>query len=158
MQCSVEGCEKPDVARGWCRTHYSRWQRHGDVNDAGRRGRQPIPLEVRFWAKVRKGAPDECWQWLGAKSALGYGSIIAGSRYTGDSGPRHAHRVSWELTNGPIPPGEGYHGTCVCHRCDNPSCVNPAHLFLGSQLDNIADRHAKGRSARHKERRMAAMA
>lgn len=59
---------------------------------------------------------------------------------------RLAHRVSWELSNGPIPGGVGYSGTCVLHKCDVPACVNPEHLFLGTQSDNVADRDAKGRS------------
>jgi hypothetical protein len=57
-----------------------------------------------------------------------------------DGSPVTAHRVAWELTNGPIPPG-----LHICHRCDNPPCVTPAHLFVGTNLDNIADKVAKGR-------------
>lgn len=57
-----------------------------------------------------------------------------------------AHKVAWEIANGPIPEGNGYHGKCVLHRCDNPACVNPGHLFLGSHDDNMADMLAKGRA------------
>lgn len=59
-----------------------------------------------------------------------------------------AYRISWELANGAIPAGAGYHGTCVCHRCDNPRCVNPGHLFLGTHRQNMDDMLAKGRSCR----------
>jgi hypothetical protein len=61
----------------------------------------------------------------------------------------NAARVAWELTRGEIPPGEGSHGTCVLHRCDNRRYVNPAHLFLGSNLDNMRDMDAKGRRHLH---------
>lgn len=101
-----------------------------------RYGRTP---EERFWEKVKKAGPDECWEWQAAKQHGGYGFFgIAGKSIK-------AHRFSWELANGPIPKGEGYHGTCVCHKCDNPSCVNPNHLFLGTNKDNADDRDAKGR-------------
>ncbi len=97
-------------------------------------------LEERFWAKVRKAGPDECWEWLGRKWR-GYGTIRAG----GENGHRRirAHRVAWELARGSIP-----EGLCVLHRCDNRGCCNDTHLFLGTLLENNVDRDAKERTAR----------
>jgi len=86
----------------------------------------------RFWAKVQK--TDGCWIWQGDRFAYGYGRIKVRPRTL------LAHRVSWEIAHGPIPPG-----LFVCHHCDNPPCVNPAHLFLGTCDDNIRDRDRKGR-------------
>lgn len=95
------------------------------------------PMSVRFWRGVAIGAPGECWKWLAAKKdGTGYGRISSGARHA------LAHRYSWELHFGPIP-----EGMKVCHRCDNPQCVNPGHLFLGSQKDNKRDCMEKHRHA-----------
>jgi hypothetical protein len=91
------------------------------------------PLMERFMEKVRKG--ENCWEWIGGKQAHGYGVI----RQNGKN--KSAHRISYQLFIGIIPDG-----LCVLHKCDNPSCVNPDHLFLGTQLDNNRDAIAKGRT------------
>ena len=92
------------------------------------------PPSNRFWRKVKKGHRDACWEWQGATCEDGYGKAYLNSKNT------LAHRVSWGLTNGPIP-----NGLHVLHKCDNPPCCNPKHLFLGTQGDNIRDMFAKGR-------------
>jgi HNH endonuclease len=109
------------------------------------------PLAERFWAKVRKGndlyewtgygvsIADACWEWQGCRHRFGHGYIGLGGRKGGTS---VVHRVSWELHYGPIPDG-----LVVRHRCDNPPCVNPAHLLLGTQADNMADMVSRGRQA-----------
>lgn len=88
----------------------------------------------RFWIKVRK--TRTCWLWRRAKSAHGYGQF----HYFMGHKQIAAHRVSWLLAYGEIP-----EGMCVLHDCDNPVCVNPNHLFLGTQKDNIHDMQYKGR-------------
>src|SRR5947209_19812053 len=96
------------------------------------------PLDVRFWRRVVVAGADDCWVWTGARSKSGYGRI-------GADRPRRvlqAHRVAYELTNGVHLPPED----CVLHRCDNPPCCNPAHLFLGDRAVNNADMDAKGRA------------
>lgn len=100
------------------------------------------PIEQRFWEKV--DTSGDCWIWTGSLNHNGYGRLRGNAETEKNIA---AHRFSWELHYGPIPPGEGYHGTCVCHKCDNKICVNPDHLFLGSHSDNIKDMHAKGRGA-----------
>jgi hypothetical protein len=96
------------------------------------------PIKDRFWPKVDRGGSDECWEWIGSRHPDGYGRIGAGGKH---GGTIYAHRASWEIHGNKIP-----NGLCVLHHCDNPPCVNPAHLFLGTQADNIKDKVAKGRN------------
>jgi hypothetical protein len=99
-------------------------------------------LVERFWEKVLISDSDACWCWTASTAGRGYGQIIAGEngRYT----PIRANRLAWELTFGKIP-----EGMLVCHTCDNPSCCNPNHLWLGTHQDNMDDMVAKGRSKGH---------
>lgn len=99
------------------------------------KGPKPRPIAERFWPKVRK--TRSCWLWTAACDRSGYGKISLTT-----SRPVRAHRVAYELLVGPIPPG-----MFVLHHCDNPACVRPSHLFLGTQLDNVLDAKAKGRTA-----------
>ena len=95
---------------------------------------------IRFWSYTKKKSIDECWEWNSYKSSGGYGGFYLHNKQM------KAHRVSWIIHNGPIPETDSNgNRICVCHKCDNPSCVNPNHLFLGTDLDNMKDRDNKGR-------------
>ncbi len=105
-----------------------------------------MSTEDRFWAKVDKRGPNECWEWTGARTSKNYGNFWTGSRYV------TASSFSYELHNGPLLDDQ-----MACHTCDNPPCINPAHLFPGTFVENMQDMVNKGRSLRgeaHNMRRL----
>lgn len=137
--CSIDGCDKPYQARGWCLKHYTRWKRHGDPLYVEYIVGDPV---ARFWSKVDKAGPlplwapflGPCWHWTGATSN-GYGRV----RVDVD---RPAHRFAYELLVGPIPDG-----LVIDHLCRVRHCVNPAHLEAVTNAENIL--RGNGFSARH---------
>ena len=116
----------------------------GDVNhglsklcsmECARENHRRKPLTQRFWGKVAIG--EGCWLWVGWKSTRGYGKV---NLPCGRGKTIYAHRLSYEIHYGQIP-----EGLLVCHHCDNPQCVRPEHLFLGTNYDNTQDAVSKGR-------------
>lgn len=132
--CSVEGCEEPFSARGLCRKHYERWRSHGDPLDERRPGPVPIPLEERYVMDQ----DTDCWVFQGAKDTSGYGLVTYHRINTS------AHRLAAHLWLG----FDLADPRIIRHTCDNPPCINPAHLLPGTKLDNAADMVARGRQER----------
>lgn len=135
--CLFAGCSRKHYANGFCVGHNEQ-QRKGL---ALRPLRADVSAEDRFWAKVDKGGPVQphmttpCWEWTASRNRFGYGEFHK------TRGPvEKAHRVSFLWYAGHIPDG-----LCVLHACDNPPCVNPSHLFVGTKADNAHDRDQKGR-------------
>lgn len=132
--CGFKGCERPVHSRGACRTHYVRLLEGRSIATPIRevfRGGDDI---VRIKSKVTINAVSECWEWNASRTPGGYGQMrFRGTRWL-------SHRVSWTLFKGEIPEGPGTYKTLgVLHKCDNPCCINPDHLFLGDQKSNIDD-------------------
>lgn len=130
--CSVYGCQSVSRAAGMCNKHYLRFRKYGGT---GPTSRSHASLRERFFRKIRK--TDTCWIWVGNTRGNGYGVIQEGGR---GSPSKSAHRVSYELHKGIIP-----EGMVVMHSCDNPSCVNPDHLSVGTYAENTQDMIRKGR-------------
>lgn len=129
--CSVSGCQRKYYALGFCEMHWRRNRKYGSPLE----GRNHAPLEERFWRYVDKRDPDECWEWTAKRERNGYGRIQVGGKGSSQLG---AHRVSFRLAN-------GYDPEVVMHSCDNPACVNPAHLKSGTYSENTQDMIRKGR-------------
>lgn len=134
--CAFEGCDKEVRYAGYCAAHYNQLNL----------GKELKPLQIQYhglseyerllkWTDV-KGVED-CWDWLGSR----HKKMWHGQWRNGDGNIELAHRAAWRLMRGPIPTG-----LCVLHRCDNPSCLNPKHLFLGTRSDNTHDMWDKGRA------------
>lgn len=133
--CGLEGCSSKFYANGLCEKHYQRRRKFGShTNTPQSHG----SLEDRFWRKVLFDEPDNCWVWQGQIMPNGYGGISRGGRHEGRVS---AHRAVVEIITGERVPRD----KVVMHLCDNPPCVNPKHLRVGTYIENTEDMISKGR-------------
>jgi hypothetical protein len=152
--CTFPGCGRRAHAAGLCGRHRLQ-QRAGVALHPVTKAVVPRGLSPsdQFWLRVDKNGPTvrhelgPCWVWMGRPDKDGYGTTKIGVH---GRIPRRAHRQSWLFTHGEDLPSD----VLVCHRCDNPPCVRPDHLFKGTQKDNVADRDAKGRTPRNGLRKL----
>lgn len=136
MSCTVPHCGRPAHSRTWCRKHYKRWAAHGDPAATAKPRHKTAADHFRHYMPGPPPPPTLCWIWQGTVNAnSGYGYLTHRRR------SYRASRVAYELFVGPIPDGN-----LIRHTCDNPPCVNPAHLLVGTYLDNSRDAVGRGRT------------
>lgn len=133
MKCTISHCSRDAIARGLCVNHYYAFRKYGDPLKVVQKQYHGLTLKERFERYVIKR--DGCWEWSGSTDARGY------CRLNVNGTPQLAHRISFRLHFGDFPDE-----MTICHKCDNPTCTNPEHLFLGTQATNVADMHQKGRA------------
>lgn len=148
-KCSVTGCDNKYRSIGLCSSHWKINKKFGTPTpvcwcgqlshtNAGRLGASILCeyhfLLERFWENVDIKGDDECWEWMGSRTAAGYGVIY----HSGNL--EYTHRLSLDFDDRPVPPR--HH---ACHTCDNPPCVNPKHLYPGTPMDNVRDKMKRGR-------------
>lgn len=131
---TCKSCDQAHFAHGFCAKHYKQAKKQGLITATRRTG---LSLSERLERNSRLNTETGCIEWCGHRNHDGYGKLQFKSKL------HSAHRIAWEVAYGAIPGG-----ICVLHKCDVRHCINPDHLFLGTQVDNIADMCAKGRQAK----------
>jgi len=137
LTCSVDGCEREPRSLGMCIKHWKRWKKYGSTDKEILQRPWAVGNESSyeyFNRKTVKNEENNCIEWIGWRDKDGYGGAYRNGKNI------RAHRFSYELFIGPIPKGKN-----VCHKCDNPSCVNPDHLYVGTQRDNMYDKVERDR-------------
>lgn len=129
----MPNCSKLVTAKGLCPMHYRRFRLYGDPQIVKHHKYYGLTTEERFWKYVKK--TPTCWIWIGKRHRQGYGELWVKETM------RLTHRLSWEIHYSKIPKGKH-----VLHKCDNPPCVNPDHLYLGDHYMNMKDMWDRGRA------------
>lgn len=145
--CSFDGCTEQHYAKGFCQKHYARWKSHGDPSVVRKKSDKSIRASIEDLSVPEPNTG--CWLWIGCVGDTGYPSISRKKL----GGRKNAHRVSYEEYKGKIP-----EGMVVCHSCDTKICVNPDHLWIGTQAQNLADCQEKGRNARGERQHLTTLA
>lgn len=138
LQCKVAGCQSSPESSNhmMCSKHWQRFKKHGTTSNKVLVNLRSLPIKERLMRGIKKNKISGCWEWQKGLFSNGYGQISINGHGVG------VHRISYSEFIGEIPKE-----LQVLHECDNPICINPDHLFLGTQQDNMTDMVGKGRSA-----------